>query len=101
MILASEDGHKKVIPDVPMIGFRSNKNLKTHLVRSQLPGLDEVGRPKPCGGKRPPCHLCENIKYTCNFKTKHLYEIHKINKKYNCNSEMAIYLIECKICGEQ
>ena len=27
--------------------------------------------------------------------------IHKINKNYNCNSKMAVYLIECKICGEQ
>ena len=40
-----------------MIGFKINKNLKAHLVRSQLPDLDEVGRSKPCGGKRPPCHL--------------------------------------------
>ena len=57
VILASDDGHKKVFPDVPMIGFKINKNLKAHLVRSQLPDLDEVGRSKPCGGKRPPCHL--------------------------------------------
>ena len=51
VILASDDGHKKVFPDVPMIGFKNNKNLKAHLVRSQLPDLDEVGRSKPCGGK--------------------------------------------------
>ena len=96
MILASDDGHKKVFPDVPMIRFK-NKNLKAHLVRSQLPDLDEVGRSKPCGGKRPPCHLCENTKDTCTFKSKHLNEVHKINKKYNCNSKMAVYLIECEI----
>ena len=97
MILASDDGHKKVFPDVPMIGFKNNKNLKAHLVRSQLPDLDEVGRSKPCGGKRPPCHLCENMKDTCTFKSKHLNEVHKTNKKYSCNSKM----IECEICGEQ
>ena len=101
VILASDDGHKKVFPDVPMIGFKINKNLKAHLVRSQLPDLDEVGRSKPCGGKRPPCHLCENMKDTCTFKSKHLNEVHKINKKYNYNSKMAVYLIECEICGEQ
>ena len=39
VILASDDGHKKVFPDVPMIGFKINKNLKVHLVRSQLPDL--------------------------------------------------------------
>ena len=62
MILASDDGHKKVFPGVPMIGFTINKNLKSHLLRSQLPDLDEVGRSKPCGEKRPHCHLCENMK---------------------------------------
>ena len=101
MILASDDRHKKVFPDVPLIGFKNNKNLKAHLVRSQLQDLDELGRSKPCGGKRLPCHLCKNIKDICTFKSKHLDEIHKTNKNYNCNSQMAFYLIECKICGEQ
>ena len=40
VILASDDGNKKVFPDVPMIDIKSNKNLKTQLVRSQLPDLD-------------------------------------------------------------
>ena len=51
VILAFDDGNKKVFPDAP------NTNLKAHLLRSQLADLDEVGRSKPCGGKRP-CHLC-------------------------------------------
>ena len=59
VILASDDGHKKVFPDVPLIGFKNNKNLKAHLVRSQSPDLYEVGRSKPCGRKRPLCHLCK------------------------------------------
>ena len=45
MVLASNDGHKKVFPDVPMIDFKINKNIKAHLVRSQLPDLDVVGTP--------------------------------------------------------
>ena len=80
VIFSSDDGHKKVFPDVPMISLKINKNLKAHLVRSQLPDLDEVGRSKYCGGKLAPCHLCESIKDTCNFKNKHLNEVHKINK---------------------
>ena len=51
--------------------------------------------------ERTPCHLCENMKDKCTFKNKHLNEVHKINKKYNCHSKMAVYLIECEICGEQ
>ena len=48
VVLASDDGHKKELPDVPMVGFKVNKNLKAHLVRSELPDLDKVGRSKPC-----------------------------------------------------
>ena len=48
VVLASDDGHKKVFPDVPLVGFKNNKNLKAHLVRSQLPDLDAAGRSKPC-----------------------------------------------------
>ena len=51
MTLASDDGHKKVFPEVPVIGFKINKNLKAQLARSQLPVLDEVSRSKPCGEK--------------------------------------------------
>ena len=101
MILASDDGHKKALPDAPMIGFKINKNLIAHLVISQLPDLDEVGRSKSYEGKRPLCHLCENIKDTCTFKSKHLNEVHKINKKYKCNAKMVVYLTGCEICGEQ
>ena len=80
----------------PLIGFKNNKSLKAHLVRSQLPELDEVGKSKSRREKRPPCHLCENIRDTCTFKSKHLDEIHKINKNYNCNSKMAVSLSDCK-----
>ena len=34
MILASDDGHKNVFPDVSMIGFKINENLNAHSVRS-------------------------------------------------------------------
>ena len=47
VILAFDDDHKKVFPDVPMISFKINKNLKAQLVRSQLPDLDEVGSSIP------------------------------------------------------
>ena len=74
MILASGDGYKKVFPS-----FKNYKNLKAHLVRSQLPHSDEVVRSKPCGGKIPPCHLPETRKYICTFNSKHLDGIYKIS----------------------
>ena len=54
---------------------------------------------KPCGGKRRPCYLCENLKHTCTLKSKELDQIYKTNKKHNCNSKKAVYLIECQKCG--
>ena len=76
MILAVDNWYKKVFPYVSMTGFKNNKKLKVLLVGLQLPDLHELGRSKLCGEKRPPCHLCENIKDTCTFKSKHLEEIH-------------------------
>ena len=43
--------HKKVFPDVPVVGFRNGKSLKDYLVRAKLPKLDESGRCEPCGKK--------------------------------------------------
>ena len=101
MILAPDDRHKEVFPDVPLMGFKNNKSLRDHLVRSQLPDIEETGMSKSGGGKRIPCHLCKNMKNTCAFKSKHFNEAYKINNDYNCNSKMAVYLIECRVCGEQ
>ena len=41
------------------------------------------------------------MKDTCIFKSKHLNDVHKINKKYNYNSKMVVYWIEWEKCGEQ
>ena len=80
-----------------MTGFKNKKKSKAHLVRSQLPDLDEVGNQKSCERKKPSFHCCENMKDTRPFKSQHLDEIHRINKNYNCNTKMAV--IECQIYG--
>ena len=52
VILACDEAHKNVFPEVPIIGFKNNKNLKSHLMRAALPDIYEVGRCDPCSGKR-------------------------------------------------
>ena len=42
VILACDEAHKKVFLEVPIIGFKNNKNLKSHLVRAALPDINEV-----------------------------------------------------------
>ena len=67
VILACDEAHKKVFPEVPIIGFKNNKNLKSHLVRAVHPDINEVGRCEPCDGKGP-CQLSSNMKNTSTFK---------------------------------
>ena len=100
--LACDEDHQKVFPEEPVIGFKNNKNLKSDLVRAALPDNNEVGRCEPCGGKRPSCQLCSNMKNTSTFKSKHSNKVYQIKKNLNCNSKMVVYLIaECRICGKQ
>ena len=101
VILACDEDHKKVFPEVPIIGFKNNKNLKSHLVRVTLPDINEVGRYEPCGGKRPPCQLCNNMKNTSTFESKHSNEVYQTKKNFNFNSKMVVYLIECRVCRKQ
>ena len=70
--------HKEVFPDVPLISFKNNKSLRDHLVRSQLPDIEETGMSKPCGGKRSPCHLCENMKNNVHSKVNTLMRYIKL-----------------------
>ena len=100
-VMNCDEDHKKVFPEVPIIAFKNNKNLKSHLVRITLPDINEVGRCKPCSGKRPPCQLCSNMKNTSTFKSKHSNQVYQIKENFECNSKMVVYLIECRICGKQ
>ena len=92
---------KKVFPEVPIIGFKNNNNLRSYLVRAAVPGINEVGRCELCGGKGPPCQLCSKMKNTSAFKSKHSNEVYQIKKNFNCNSKMVVYLIERRVCGKQ
>ena len=51
ILLTPNEEHKKVFPDVPVVGFRNGKSLKDYLVRAKLPKPKESGRCKPCGKK--------------------------------------------------
>ena len=46
LLLTPDVAHKAVFTNVPIIGFKNDKNLKDHLVRAVLPMLDAEGRSK-------------------------------------------------------
>ena len=71
------------------------------MLRAILIDINEAGRCEPCGGKRPLCQLCSNMKDTGTFKSKRSNEVYQIKKNFNCNSKMMVCLIECRVCGKQ
>ena len=51
ILLTPNKEHKKVLPNVPVIGFRNGKSLKDFLVRATLPKLNGSDSCEPCGKK--------------------------------------------------
>ena len=59
ILLTPNKEHKKVVPNVPVIGFCNGKSLKDFLVRATLLKLHKSGRCKPCAKKT--CLVCDSI----------------------------------------
>ena len=59
ILLAPDKEHKKVFPEVPIVGFRNGKSLKDYLVRAALPKMDNAGGSEPCG--KGTCQVCDHI----------------------------------------
>ena len=98
ILLTPNKEHKKVFPDVPVVGFRNGKSLKDYLVRAKLSKLEESGKCEPCGKKS--CLVCDSISTSTTFTTEACQETFKIQKgPLNCDSEKVLYLLKCKVCG--
>ena len=86
LLLLPDKKHRKVFPDVPVVGFRNGKSLKDYLVRAALPKTNETGRCEPCGKKT--CLVYNSIRTTTTFTTEACGEIFKIQSgPLNCNSK--------------
>ena len=51
--------------------------------------------------KRILCQLSSNMNNTSSFKSKHSNEVYQMKKNFNCNFQMVVYLIECRVCEKQ
>ena len=99
MLLAPDKEHKKVFPNVPVVGFRNCKSLKDYLVKAALPKTNETGRCEPCGKKT--CLVCISIRTTTTFTTEACGKTFKIQSGHlNSNSEKVLYPLRYKECGE-
>ena len=99
ILLTPNKVHKKVFPNVLVIGFLNDKSLKDFLVRATLPKLNESGRCELWGEKT--CLVCDPISATTTFTTEACQETFRIQGgPLTCDSENVLYLLKCKICGE-
>ena len=48
MLLAPDEEHEKVFPNVLVIGIRNGKSLKDYLARATLPTTNKTERYEPC-----------------------------------------------------
>ena len=98
ILLTPNKVHRKVFPNVPVVGFRNGKSLKDYLVRAKLSKLEESGKCEPCG--KNSCLVCDSISTSTTFTTKASQESFKIQKgPLNCDSEKVLYLLKSKVCG--
>ena len=87
---------RKVFTPSPLVSFRSARNLKSFLVRSNVYPLERKTSSEKCNGKR--CLVCLNIAETDTFKSFQTKKQYKINHNLNCNDKCLVYLLLCKIC---
>ena len=89
LLLALDKEHKKVFPNVPVVGFRIGKSLKDYQVRAALLGTNETRRCEPC--RKKTCLICNSIRTTTTFPTEAYGKTFKIqNSPLNSNTEKTI-----------
>ena len=62
LLLAPDKEHKKVFPNIHVVGFHNGKSFKDYLIQAVLPRTNETWRCEPCGKKT--CLVCNSIRTT-------------------------------------
>ena len=88
-LLAPDKEHKKVYPNIYVVGFCNGKRLKDYLVRAALPKTNEAKRCELSGMKT--CLVCNSIRATTTFATEACGGTFKIQSgALSCNSEKVL-----------
>ena len=109
------------VKSTPMFAPRTNKNIRSHLVRAKLPPLNsqeanhitttqlplqitpprDYNKPQPqlCG--QPHCFLDKLIDPSSLARSSITNRAHPIRESLHCSSTNVIYLITCKNCKIQ
>ena len=65
ILLTPDKEHKKYFQDIPVVGFRDGKSLKSHLARAKLPNVEITGRSESCWKRNH--QICDFISNTDTF----------------------------------
>ena len=98
--MQSDEEHKKVFSEVPLVSFRRAKTLQDILVRSKLNDTNSAtGSCKQCNHSL--CEVCNILEVSntfFNFDHSKQYFLRKGD--YNCNSNHVVYKLTCKTCDK-
>ena len=99
LLLTPDAQHRKVFPEVPVVGFKRGKSLKDLLIRAKVPVETETDG-KSCGCQGTRCEVCTFLEEKNTFTNKEGSDTYKIRGglHLDCNSENVIYLVTCKKC---
>jgi hypothetical protein len=81
------------------VAFRRPRNIKDHLVRSDIKQKNMEPGSHPC--REPKCLTCPFMLNTKEYTSHYTKSSYKIKGAFNCQSTDIIYLISCKQCGIQ
>ena len=101
LLLTPNQEHRDVFSNIPIIGFRNGRNLKSILVRAKIP-VPRSGEGSCVKCLKRNCGVCKYIKTTSEFSDKDSKNTYQIKLgPLNCSSSMLVYLIQCKTCKLQ
>ena len=93
---------KNVFPEGSInVTYKRGKSLRELISPSLFPQAknDTQSMVSKCGSR---CDICNNFLVCSNeFRCKVTGKTYKVRGKLNCNSHNVIYLVNCKLCGEQ
>ena len=96
-ILQADPVLKEVFPEVPLVAYKRDTNLRDHLVHSRLcpTNINNTPGTHPCNV--PKCKICRYVNPTTTIKgPKGTFTV---RRHFTCQSTDVIYSVICSLCS--
>ena len=96
-LLYQDEEVKCVFTPVPFVSFCT---ARTNLVRAKVyPAEERLVGSRKCLRNR--CQVCKNVVETDTFLSFVDKKVYKINHRFTCSDKCLVYLLSCKVYGQQ